>query len=62
MSKPIYKSKTFWFFLLYLAVSVAGVFGFAGWQPTSEQSEIVSIVVAIVGILLRFLSKVPVTL
>ena len=60
--KDFWRSKTFWFFLLYLVVSVAGVFGFAGFQPTVDQQEILGIIVAIVGIVLRFLTKEPVKL
>jgi len=60
--KDFWRSKTFWFFLLYLVVSVAGVFGFAGFQPTADQQEILGIIVAIVGIVLRFLTKEPVKL
>lgn len=60
--KDFWKSKTLWFFALYLLVAVASVFGFGGFQPTADQSEIIGIVVAIVGIILRFLTKEPVKL
>jgi hypothetical protein len=58
--KEFYKSKTFWFFLLALVVNIAGVFGFAGYAPSIEQQEIIGIVTAVVGIVLRFLTKEPV--
>ena len=60
--KNFWRSKTLWFFALYLLVAVAGVFGFAGFQPTADQSEIIGIVVAVVGIILRLLTKEPVKL
>ena len=60
--KSIFKSKSFWFFFLYLFVSVAGILGFQGYQPSAEQSEIIAVVVAALGIVLRYLSKEPVKL
>ena len=61
-TKPIYLSKTFWFFLLSLLVAVAGAFGFGGYQPDAQQQEIIAVVVSVVGILLRFVTNKGVTL
>ena len=55
--KAFYESKTFWFNVLALIVAVAGVFGFANWQPDQNMVEIIGVVVAAVNIVLRFLTK-----
>ena len=62
MSKGFWESKTFWFFLVYLVTSVAGLFGFADYTPSGDEAEIVGVVVSIVGIALRFLTNRPITL
>jgi hypothetical protein len=56
-TKPWYKSKTIWFFLLFLAVSVANLFGYNVYSPDPQTQEIVNIVVAVVAIILRVLSN-----
>ncbi len=60
--KRFYTSKTFWFFLLFLTVSVANVVGFGGYEPSAEQLEIGSVLVAVAGIILRFITKEPISL
>ena len=60
--KEFYRSKTFWFFLLYLVVAVANVFGFGGFQAAPDQVEIAAVIVAVVGLVLRFLTKEPIRL
>uniref|UniRef100_A0A6M3ITZ7 Holin n=1 Tax=viral metagenome TaxID=1070528 RepID=A0A6M3ITZ7_9ZZZZ len=60
--KKFYISKTLIFFGLTLLVSVAGAFGFADFQVNTEQAEIIGIVVSVVGIVLRFLTKQPIGL
>lgn len=62
MGKKFYVSKTVVFFFLTLLVSVAGLFGFAEFSPSPEQASIIGIVVSVVGIALRFLTKEPVNL
>lgn len=61
-AKVIYKgfwtSKTFWFNILAIVVAVAGQFGFVGFEP---DAELIAVVVGIVNVLLRFLTKQPVT-
>lgn len=61
-SKKFYRSKTFWFALLYLLVSVAGVFGFAGYQPSADAQEIGSVVSAFTFLLLRLVTSKKITL
>ena len=58
--KKFYQSKTFWFFILSLVVSVAGLFGFADFSPSTDQTQILAVIVSVVGILLRFLTKEPI--
>lgn len=55
--KPIYLSKTFWFALLYLLVNLAGLFGYDTYQPDAQLVEIVGIVVAVVAIGLRMVTR-----
>ena len=52
--------KTVIFFGLTLVVSVAGLFGFADWLPTNQQSDIILAVVSLVGLMLRIISSGPV--
>jgi len=54
MNKKPWESKTLWFFVLYALVSVAGLLGFADWTPSGDEAEIVGVLVAVVGIVLRF--------
>lgn len=60
--KSVFKSKTFWFFLLYGLVRVAGLFGFVDFQPTADQEQLLGIVVAAVGLILRYLTSQAVKL
>ena len=61
-SKPFYESKVFWFNLLAGVVAVAGIFGFASFQPSQDVVEIIGVIVAAVNIVLRFVTKQPVAL
>lgn len=61
IAKKWYASKTIWFFGLYLLMNVAGLFGFADFTPTTDQAEIVGLVVALGGLILRFVTRQPVT-
>lgn len=49
--------KTVIFFTLALLVAVANLFGFGGFQMTAEQLEITNIVIAVVGLVLRYYTK-----
>lgn len=62
MDKKPWTSKTFWFFLLYLVLNVAGLLGYAEFMPTDDQAEIVGIIVAAAGLILRFLTNRGVSL
>lgn len=60
MIEKLEGKKTLLFFGLTLLVSVAGMFGFADFQVTTEQAEIIGAVVSVIGILLRLVTKTPV--
>ena len=55
--KPWYASKTLWFNILFGLVAVAGLFGFADFEPTPQVTEIVAIVVAVINMILRLVTK-----
>lgn len=59
-SKPLWKSKTFWFAVLFAIVNIAGLFGFETYQPDPLTTEIVGIVVAALTVVLRLLTKQPI--
>ena len=58
MGKPFFKSKTFWFNVLAIAVLVANSFGFEAFKL---DNDVATLVVAAVNILLRFVTREPVT-
>lgn len=64
-SKPFYASKTFWFNVLAVLVLIAGNFGYSGEIP-GEWTEYVNVFVpafvALVNLVLRFITKQPVSL
>lgn len=60
--KAFYESKTFWFNVLFGVIAIAGIFGFAEFQPSADTLEIVGVIVAAVNIVLRFVTKEPVSL
>ena len=51
--KKLWQSKTIIFFVLFLLVNVAGLFGYADYSPSGQEAEIAGIIVAIVGVVLR---------
>ena len=51
--------KTIAFFILTLVIALAGLFGFAEYQPTPEQAEGILAIVSLVGIILRAVTKTP---
>ena len=58
--KNFWQSKTFWFFLLSLVVSVAGAFGFADFVPEAAFGEIGVAIISVVGIVLRLITVKPI--
>lgn len=58
--KPWYQSKTIWFNVLAGAVAVAGVLGFGQFQPDKATVETIGMLVAVVNIILRYVTKEPV--
>ena len=61
-TKSIFASRTFWLAVLFGAVNVAGLFGFADFSPSGDVSEIVGIVVSVVAIVVRLRTNQPVSL
>jgi hypothetical protein len=55
--KKFYESKTFWFAVLFGAVQLAGLFGFASYEPSSDVAQIVSLVGAAVMLVLRLVTN-----
>jgi len=60
--KPWYLSKTFWFNVLYLVLGVATYFGWLDFKPDTNTIELASVVVAVINIILRYVTTVPITL
>jgi len=60
MGKDFWKSKTFWFNVLALVVAVAMAFGFGEFEPDPKLYEYASIVVMVVNLVLRFVTKEPI--
>ena len=56
-NKKFYLSKTFWFSVLTVLVSAAGVFGFADFAPGADTLAIAGVVVGVVNLILRFISN-----
>ena len=55
--KPFYQSKTFWFNILFVIVAVAGFFGFTEYQPDANTAELAAVLIAVINLVLRFLTK-----
>ena len=60
--KKFYASKTFWFFILSLVIAVAGYFGFGDFMLSPDQAEIMTIIVSVIGIVLRLFTEKAVEL
>ncbi len=52
--------KTIAFFTLTLLVAIAKMFGFIDYTPNGNEAEIISIVLSIVGIALRYVTNKPI--
>lgn len=57
--KPWYLSKTMAFNLITIAVMVAGAFGFSEFTADAWTTEVVTVLVALINIGLRFVTKAP---
>jgi multisubunit Na+/H+ antiporter MnhB subunit len=55
--KKLFQSKTVLFAVLFFAVSVAGLFGYADYTPGSDLTEIVNIAVSVVMLVLRLVTS-----
>jgi len=52
--------KTVTFFVLTALVAIAGMFGFYEWQPSGDQAELLAVILSVVGLVLRFVTKTKV--
>ncbi len=59
-TKSIFLSKTFWFNLLALVVLVANAFGFADFQHDPALDQYALVIITLVNIALRLVTKRPV--
>jgi hypothetical protein len=62
IGKWFLNSKTLWFNILALAVGIAQAFGFAGFTADPQIAEYITVGVAVINIILRFVTKQPVSL
>ena len=60
--KSFIKSKTVWFNFLALATIIAGNFGYGQYVPAAWVNDLGVSVVLIVNLILRFMTKGPVSL
>lgn len=64
-SKPWYKSKTLWFNLAFLVLTlilvVARFFGYGDFEPGVEWQEIVAVVGSVINLILRYATKKPIS-
>ena len=60
--KAVWKSKTFWFNLLALVVIVANSLGFGEFQADPNLESYALVIVTVVNIVLRLITKQPVKL
>ena len=59
-TKIIFLSKTFWFNVLAIVVLVANQFGFVGFERDPILESYALVVVTLINILLRLMTKQPV--
>ena len=57
-AKKFYRSKTFWFNVIAIALAVLVQFGYTG-ELTGEWAEVAALIVATVNLILRFVTKQP---
>ena len=59
LDKDLWKSKTLWFNVLALLVIVGGAYGFGEFEGDPKLAEYAAVVVTIINLLLRFVTKQP---
>lgn len=59
--KSLVSSKTFWFNILFVLVSLAGLFGFNDFQPDERLVTFVASLGAVINIVLRVKTSEPIT-
>ncbi len=52
--------KTVVFFALVLVIQIANLLGFGSFALSPEQSDVLNVVIPLVGLILRYLTKTPV--
>ena len=58
--KSIWESKTFWVNAIAIIISIAGVFGLDLNLSADEQTAVVTTIMGVVNIVLRFTTKEPI--
>ena len=61
MTKPIWASKTFWLNAVTMLAGVLAMFGF-DFLNIELQGEVVLVAVTVANVVLRFITKTPVSL
>ena len=56
------KSKTFWFGVLYIAIGIAGMFGYSNYQPTPEVQQWLAVATGVIILVLRYLTDRPISI
>ncbi len=59
--KSIFVSKTFWFGILVIVNAVAGVFGFASYEPGAGLEELTGLISGLGIVGLRYITKTSVS-
>ena len=52
--------KTVVFFVLVLVIEIANLLGFGDFRLSADQQELLGIVVPVIGLVLRYLTKTPI--
>jgi membrane protein YdbS with pleckstrin-like domain len=59
-AKPFWKSKTFWFNVLALLLTVASAFGYQDFKPDPWVQDLATVIIIVVNLILRFVTSTPV--
>jgi len=59
--KSLISSKTFWFNILFVLVSLAGLFGYSEFKPDERLVSFVATFGAVINIVLRVKTSEPIT-